>query len=267
MTRPLFFSVLLFAFIPFPAAAWGPLGHRLTADLAETGLTSQTRTEVATLLAGEADPTLAGIANWADNLRESDPVLGKRSARWHYVNIGESGCHYEPARDCPNGDCVVEAIRQQTTLLADRSQARKTRAQALKFVVHFIGDIHQPMHNGYAHDRGGNDFQINLDGKGSNLHSLWDSGLLKTRKLDEAQYLSLLQALPAPLATTPPILPPDSAHWAEQACRVVLQPGIYPARAKIDASYVEQALPVAESGLRLGGARLAEVLNAALGAP
>lgn len=95
---------------PIAAFAWGPQGHRLVARVAETELTPQARAQVAQLLAGEAHPSLAGVATWADELREHDPDLGKRSGRWHYVNLGEHQCGYVPARDCPDGNCVIAAL-------------------------------------------------------------------------------------------------------------------------------------------------------------
>ena len=142
-----------------PVGAWGPQGHRLVAALAWADLTPQAQAEVAILLAGEADPTLPGIANWADQLRAENPDLGKRSASWHYVNIGEEACQYDAARDCPGGNCVVGAIDAQLAILADRSQPVAARRQALKFVVHFVGDVHQPLHAGFGHDKGGNTVQ------------------------------------------------------------------------------------------------------------
>lgn len=258
---------------PVDAAAWGPRGHQLVASLANDALTPQARSEVERLLAGDPGQDLAGIASWADELREHDPELGKRSARWHYVNIAEHDCRYDAARDCPGGDCVVEAIRTQTAILADRDQSLEARRQALKFVVHFIGDIHQPAHAGYAADKGGNTVQVNLYGKGSNLHQLWDSGLLNTRGLDAARYLEQLRKLPA-AATSPasssgyPVLVADRAReWAEYSCSIVLQPGFYPPHAKIDGDYVKAWRPVAETQLRLAGANLAAVLNQAIGEP
>lgn len=256
---------------PLDAAAWGPRGHQLVAVLADDALTPQTRSEVERLLADDPGQDLAGIASWADELREHDPDLGKHSARWHYVNIGEHDCRYDAARDCPGGDCVVEAIRAQTAILADRGQPLEARRQALKFVVHFIGDIHQPAHAGYGHDRGGNTFQVSLYGKGSNLHQLWDSGLLNTRGLDTARYLERLRKLPEPAVSStrgPPAPVADSAHeWAEHSCSIVRQPGFYPPHAKINGDYVQAWRPVAETQLRLGGAHLAAVLNQALGEP
>jgi len=246
------------------ANAWGGQGHRLVARIAETELTPKARAQVDTLLAGEPDPTLAGIASWADELREHDPDLGKRSSRWHYVNLGEYDCGYEPPRDCPDGNCVIAALQQQTALLADRSQPLEARRQALKFVVHFVGDIHQPMHAGYAHDKGGNDFQLQFNGKGSNLHSLWDSGMLKDRGLDDDAYLAELLKLPAtPVAR--PALPPAAVAWAQASCRVAVAPGVYPASHVLPADYVAVHRPQAEAALRQAGDRLAAILNAALG--
>ena len=228
-------------------------------------LSPAARVSVAELLAGEADATLPGIAVWADDLRANDPDLGRRSAKWHYVNIAEHDCAYDAARACPGGDCVVEAIRTQAAILADRSLPRSQRAQALKFVVHFIGDVHQPLHAGFAHDKGGNDFQLNVDGRGSNLHSLWDSGLLASSGLDEAAYLQRLRAMPLAVVRSTRALPPDAERWAEASCRIVREPGLYPQGAKIDRTYEQTWRPRAEAQLRRGGSQLAAVLNAALG--
>ena len=112
--------VALLATVPGTALAWGAMGHRLVAALAADELTPAASAEVATLLEGEANPSLPGIAAWADDLRKHDPDLGRRSSRWHFVNLGEQQCTYEPARDCPDGDCVVGALESQVAILADR---------------------------------------------------------------------------------------------------------------------------------------------------
>ncbi len=256
------------AAVPSAALAWGATGHRMVARLAEQQLTPQARAGIAALLAGDPDPTLAGIANWADELRGSDPVLGKASARWHYVNLADHGCSYDPPRDCPDGNCAIEAIRRQTAILGDASQTPQARLQALKFVVHLVGDVHQPMHAGYARDKGGNDVQINYRGKGSNLHSLWDSGMLRTVPGDEDRLLATLDALPAPPRDRAAPLPPDdAAAWAVQSCRIVLQPGAYPPGAKIGDDYIAAWLPVEERQLRLAGQRLAVLLDAVFATP
>ena len=257
-------AALLILSLALPAQAWGPLGHRLVARLAEDDLTPQARAGIERLLQDDATAGLAGIANWADELRSSDPDLGKRSARWHYVNIGDPDCAFDAARDCPGGDCVVVALETQTRILADRSRSDAERRQALKFVVHLVGDVHQPLHAGHGHDRGGNDYQVNWRGKGGNLHSLWDSGMLNAQRLDEDAWLSRLRAQPVPAPVSP--LPARAPRlWAEQSCRRVATPGFYPSGHVIDDRYVEQHLVLAETQLRLAGSRLAATLNAAFG--
>ena len=137
------------------AFAWGRLGHALVGDLAERHLDPTAKAEIARLLAGEADPTLAGAASWADDLRDSDPARFKATSKWHYINAKGGGCGFDLARDCPDGNCVVGAIEAQRAILADRSQPIEARRDALKFIVHLIGDAHQPMHAGNRPDAGG----------------------------------------------------------------------------------------------------------------
>jgi nuclease S1 len=246
------------------AFAWGAVGHRTVAALAATELAPAARAEVARLLQGEADPTLAGVANWADDLRDhppaDDPGIGKRTSRWHYVNLAEDDCGYVPPKHCPDGDCVIEAIRRQRDVLADRTQPDAARAQALKFLVHFVGDAHQPLHAGYARDKGGNTFQLQVGGQGTNLHALWDSGLFAG--VDDARLLKTVRQWPLRKDRIR-----DPAAWAEASCRIVLRDGFYPSGAKLPATYVPQWRPVAEQQLRIAGHHLAALLNNALQAP
>lgn len=252
-----------------PAAAWGRLGHRLVGTLAEHDLRPAARAEVARLLAGEPHPTLAGVSAWADDVRANDPVLGRRSAPWHYVNLGERGCTYEAARDCPGGDCVIEAIGQQAAVLRDREQPLAARRQALKFLVHFVGDVHQPLHTAFAHDKGGNTRQIRIPtatgDRGGNLHGWWDSGMLEARSRDEAHHLQRLAAMPLAVALPREPLPPDAAAWAVEACAIALSPGFYPPGARLPRDYAARWMPVADAQMRRAGTRLAQILNAALG--
>jgi nuclease S1 len=255
-------AALVAALLPVATHAWGPKGHRLVAGLAAAGLSPQARTEVARLLRKEAEPTLAGVSNWADDLREHDPDLGKRSARWHYVNLAEDNCRYRLPAHCPNGDCVIEAIVQQRALLADRRQPDAVRAQALKFLVHFVGDAHQPLHAGYARDRGGNTIQIQLDGEGSNLHRLWDSDVIASADMSERRYLRHLQRMPLPAQARIGIDNPTT--WAEASCRIVLRDGFYPPRVKIQPAYFSHWQHTADAQLRIAGHRLAQLINLAL---
>ena len=258
-------TVLLATLAIAPAVqAWGPLGHSVVAELAQRHLSPAAKAEVEHLLALDHTQSLADIASWPDEIR-NDPKqqdLWKQTRGLHYIDFG-GNCTYTPPRDCKNGQCVVEAISHYTEILSDRSQPDATRLQALKFVVHFIGDIHQPLHANYQEDAGGNKYQVQFQGQGMNLHRVWDSGLLSTRNMDWKTYASMLDsegAAPLP----PPIAPLDNgpAQWAEESCQITRN--IYPANHKIDQAYIDAELPVADSRLREAGRRLAEVLNIAL---
>ena len=255
---------LLLGLAAGPAAAWGKLGHRLVGSLAAAELTPIARAEVGRLLAGEPVPTLAGVSTWADELRDNNPELGKRTSKWHYVNIAEQGCTFDASTACAKDDCVVGAIAAQTRVLADRTRSDADRRDALKFVVHFIGDVHQPLHAGYARDKGGNDVQLQFDGRGSNLHSLWDSGLLNAMQVDDAAHLQRLRALSLVVELPRDGRFPDAAGWAEASCRVMAQPGFYPGSPKLDAAYPARWSALVDERLRQAGTQLAAVLNATL---
>ena len=270
MSRPILSLLLASAmFLAAPSArAWGPLGHSVVAELAQRQLGPAAEREVERLLAPEHTTHLADVANWPDQVR-NDPALRalwKRTSRWHYINFSSDRCHYVAPRDCPKGECVVAALAREVQVLGDRSQPDAVRREALKFVVHLVGDVHQPLHAGYRPDRGGNQYQVQFEGKGSNLHKVWDSGLLGTRHLHWRDYASLLDSR-SPVTLPRPIAPLDNpyAQWAEESCRLTAAMDFYPSRRRIGAAYVDRNLPLAERRLRVAGRRLAEVLNRHLG--
>jgi len=253
--------VLLAALLPMPASAWSAKGHRIVGELAEQQLSETTRAQVRALLADEPSPTLAGISAWPDEVR--DEQAWRHTARWHFTNFPRGDCRYSARNQCRDGNCIVAALTAQRQVLADRAAPRQRRIEALKFVVHFVGDIHQPLHAGYADDRGGNDEQVRFNREGANLHSLWDGLLLDTRKLDWQAHARLLSAEPLP---SPGPLPARAAErWAEQSCAVLESAAVYPQRRFIDRAYVDRSLPVAEAQIRLASARLAAALEQDLG--
>jgi len=150
--------------------AWGPLGHRIVARLAEAQLKPQARAQVFRLLRDQDARHLSDVAVWVDDLRDSDPALYARTSRLHFVNFHSRDCLYDPPRDCPNGQCVVAAIARYAAILGDRSRPEGERAQALDFVIHFVGDVHQPLHASSGNDAGGNDDQVRWRDRGTNLH-------------------------------------------------------------------------------------------------
>ena len=279
--RRLLLTAFLLLLAP-SALGWSALGHRLVGELAQRHLTPAANAEVTALLAGEPQPTLAGVATWADTLRDSDPARFKATSRWHYINTPPGSCQYVPERDCPNGECVIGAIEAQRRILADPGQPPAARRDALKFLVHFVGDVHQPMHANNHADKGGNEFQVSLrtdlqpeayarkhyvDGvMGTNLHSVWDFYILGTagpgsRGLDLRQYADRLDAQPWPPMTTP-LSAPHS--WAGESCRLVESRDLYPASHKMDHGYLDAHRPLAEQRVRQGAYRLAMLLNTTL---
>jgi hypothetical protein len=257
------------------AFAWSKQGHQLVGELAERELSPTALAEVRRLLEGEADPSLAGVAVWADEIRAQSRTtgnpLGERSSRWHYVNFPGEGCEYVAARDCPDGNCVIGAINAQAAILADRGRSDEDRRNALKFLVHFVGDAHQPMHAGFAHDRGGNNFQVNYRGKGrpegqgTNLHGLWDYWLLQSAGLDNAAYVERLLQSPVPVDPTLDAANP-ALEWTLESCRLIASEEAYPQarRRNLGDNYLDKHRPTAERRVRQAGDRLARLLNAAL---
>lgn len=258
----------LACFVIVPAQAWGPLGHSVVAELAQRHLSPAAEAEVVRLLAPEGTASLAEVASWPDKIQD-DPsmtALWKQTRGLHYINFrGGSDCDYVPPRDCRDGRCVVSGLQHYVAVLGDRTQSDSVRREALKFVVHFVGDLHQPLHAGYRDDKGGNTFQVQFNGKGSNLHKVWDSGMLYSRGLKWKDYAQRLDSA-GPVALPAPMAPLDNpyAQWAEESCRITAEPGFYPSSHKIDQAYVDAELPEADLRLREAGRRLAEVLNTAL---
>ena len=248
------------ALLPATALAWGSEGHRIVGALADAGLSAEARAEVQRLLADEPEPTLAGVSTWADEIR--DQPEWRHTGRWHWVNLPrETPCTFDAARDCRNGDCVVGAIEAQRTLLADRSRPDAERAIALKFLVHFIGDVHQPFHAGFGEDRGGNLTQVRLDRRGWNLHALWDSAMVEQAGLAPDAYARTLQDA-SPLPPDPAV--GHAASWAIESCQAIFDEDLYPETRAVGRAYLERHRPLAERRLREAGRRLAAEINAAL---
>jgi hypothetical protein len=191
---------------------------------------------------------LVSISTWADEHRSP------QTAAWHYLNFPRGTCTYEAARDCPDGKCVVEAINRQVEVLTSNApdQARIT---ALKYLVHLVGDVHQPLHAGYKDDRGGNTYQLQAFMRGSNLHAVWDTGLIKSLNEDTE---TMARRLATKVVKVCSIWSASAA--AQDSCQIVSTPGFYPERL-LTMDYVAKYTPVMEGLLVEAGARLAQVLN------
>lgn len=242
---------------PSSSHAWGPRGHRIVATLAQAQLSPQAAEQVRLLLAVDGASQLSEVADWADSVRTARQR--RKTAAWHYLNFKQGDCHYRAVQQCSNGDCLVAATERELAVLADVKQGAARRSEALKWVVHLVADLHQPLHLGYASDKGGNLFQVQLDGKGSNWHQVWDSGLLATRDLSATRYARELAQLPTP--SNPPY---SVAELAEATCKVLQSTGFYPSDRRVSHADLVARRPLAELQLRKAGAQLAVWLNRAL---
>lgn len=258
--------------------AWGAQGHRLVGLIAAERLTPVARQHVAWLLDGQ---TLAEVSSWADSVT-SEQV---QTSYWHYLNIPPEARGYDRDRDCPRQpgtaaasrgdrwrDCVVDRILYWEERLGNPKLDRADRATALKFVVHLIGDLHQPFH-ALGVGRGGNDVHVRVFGQSDcgidparpapcNLHSVWDGRLIARRNLDDPSFVAVLQKVIVSkgFGSQPSGTP---AQWAEQSFKLAKEALVTP-DTNIDEAYFRRHIGVIEDRLALGGVRLAAVLNRAL---
>lgn len=237
------------------AFAWGREGHMIVADIAQAHLTQQAAAQVKDLL--QDGQTLADVADWADTVRD------RATQRWHFVNLGDD-CSYTPQRDCRDGQCIIDALARQEQILADAAQPVDARRDALKYVVHLAGDIGQPLHTIGHGDKGGNTYQVNIDGRGTNLHKVWDTDLV--RHLGRSAQAIAAQITPDPGR---PIQFADAGEfdpvrWARQSCALVAAKAIYPDGHKITEGYLIAHEKIVREQLQKSGERLAAILNMAL---
>ncbi|MBV8390834.1 MAG: S1/P1 nuclease [Mucilaginibacter sp.] len=235
--------------------SWGRTGHSTIGLIAERHLTPEAKAAVNVLLNGQS---LADIASWADDNRD------RATAPWHFINV-PLGLSFDDFKSqienaAPN---VYTALLGQETILADTGKSNAERATALKYIVHFAGDIHQPMHVSRAEDKGGNTIQLRYDGQGTNLHSLWDTKMLEHAGLNAQQLADQFdQATPAQIAKWQND-PQITWAWESYQISTQLYAEIDTLQNKtIDDTYYQKHLPIIENRIEKAGVRLAGILNA-----
>jgi hypothetical protein len=241
------------AFAPAPAFAWGKTGHRVVAAIADRGLSAEARAHVQLLLGVE---TLDEAATWPDDMRsDPDPFWQKTATPWHYVTIG--GTEYDVAP--PEGDALT-ALTKFRAMLLDPKSSLKDKQLALRFIIHLVGDLHQPLHVGKPGDHGGNDVKLNFAGRPSNLHSVWDAGLVDDEQLSFSEFAERLERH----TTSEQVLEwsdPNPLDWVRESAAI--RPTVYPAAGTTDLGwdYIYKFRPVMEQRLAQAGVRLAAYLN------
>lgn len=236
------------------ALAWGQKGHDITCAIAEKHLTRKAQKQISEILDGKS---IVYWANWLDNASHTPEFAYTKT--WHYKNI-DADETYETAAELETGD-VLTAINAQVEALKSGKLNKEAQAIALRMLVHLVGDLHCPMHMGHRSDRGGNNWQVQFFGNGSNLHSIWDSGLLERAhgwtfsdwrdQIDREDK----QGIKAICQGTP-------YDWGKETYQAATE--IYnttPVGSKIYYNEVAAATPMIEQQLLKGGLRLASLLN------
>lgn len=235
---------------------WFELGHRVVARLAERRLTPQAAEAVREILAGQS---LADASLWADQIRGRRPETGPL----HYVNIPLAASSYDPA-NCGERGCIISEIERDRRVLADTGASAVDKGEALRFLIHLVGDLHQPLHVSDNDDHGGNLTQVQFGGRGTNLHEVWDGRLIEVQwGTDEQAYLDHLleemRTLDLAALERGTVI-----DWAMEGHRIAAE-GAYdfPRNRQLGDAYVERNLPLVDLAIIKAGVRLARLLNEA----
>jgi hypothetical protein len=271
----LFVAAAAASLLPSPALAWGKTGHRVVAAIADTQLSGLARAHVREILGGAE--SLDEAANWPDEMRSAPGQFWQKTATpWHYVTL--NGITYDHAP--PEGD-ALQALGHFRDVLRDPSASLADKQLALRFVVHLVGDLHQPLHAGKCCDKGGNDVKVTWFGKPTNLHAVWDSAIVDDEQLSFTEMAAKLERH---------ISNQDVLNWwdinprdwisesAELRDTVYPTPAPKPAKGKrkkgrgaavpeLSFDYVYKFTPVMERRLSQAGVRLAAYLNDIFSSP
>jgi len=253
--------VALFAVLPFSLLAWGVEGHRVIGKIAENHLSKKASAQVQRLLGTERLPL---VSTFPDEIR-SYPEFAYTSP-WHYINTPVGLTHDEYIRtittmEKPN---AYHALQEQLQKLKDPATPKADKVFALKFIVHLVGDVHQPMHTATAETSGGNKIKVKFRGKDSNLHSVWDSGLVDYPAIT---YLEMAQQLDhATKAKVRQWQQAAPATWFWESYQLS-QPLLTEAEQHpdLDYRYYPKYAPTVEHRLLQAGIRLAGMLNEVFG--
>ena len=258
-------SAIAMMLVPSPALAWGKTGHRVVAAIADTQLSGLARAHVREILGADS---LDDVSNWPDEMRSDPaPFWQKTATPWHWVTL--NGIIYDHAP--PEGD-ALEALGRFRATLKDPNASLADKQLALRFIVHLVGDLHQPMHVGKCCDRGGNEIKVSWFGKPTNLHSVWDSQLVDEEQLSFTELAAKLERHTSDRDRIAwwDINPRDwiseSAQYREQIYANI-PPAKKPTKKGAEAlpdlsyTYIYKFTPLMEQRLKQAGVRLAAYLN------
>lgn len=242
------------AAMSFQALSWGQTGHRVTGAIAEQYLTPKAQSAINRLLPRE---DLAEASTFADEMRSNPSEYWQKTANpWHYVTV-PAGKTYAQVGAPEQGDAfsALEAFAKQ---VKDPIASLEQKQIALRFIVHIIGDLHQPFHAGDGTDKGGNDVKLSFFWEDSNLHRVWDSGLIDRENLSYTEWTSKLsRKITAQQAKEWTIT--DPKVWIAESAE--LRQNLYPDSKKLSWGYQYQNLPIVKQQMQKAGVRMAAYLN------
>ncbi|TXD48747.1 S1/P1 nuclease [Polaribacter sp. IC073] len=249
--------LISFFFVAKPATEeiifWGQNGHRVTGKIAENHLKKKAKRKIDKILNGQS---LAFVSTYADEIK-SDKAFRKYSS-WHYVNMDLDESYADTAKN-PKGD-IVTGINKCIEVLKDKNSSDEDKTFHLKMLIHFVGDLHQPMHIGQREDKGGNTIQVQWFGQGANLHSVWDTKMIENWNMsylelaDNARDLSKKQIAAIEAGTL--------VEWVDEIHEVTKK--VYNSvevGEKLSYRYSYDHFGTVRDQLQRGGIRLAKILN------
>ena len=235
-------------------SSWGKIGHRTVGEIAQRQLTFTAEQKINEILDGQS---LAVASTWADEMR-SNPEFDKYST-WHYVNFPIDKQYNEVEHIGPN---VVKMINTAIPILQSPTADKEIKKFWLKYLVHMVGDIHQPLHTGRAKDYGGSKIKVKFKGRkgaenNTNLHVLWDTDMIDDYKMSYTEYANKLQN-----QFKDTIVQQGNAEdWANESHKYVSK--IYETKSGsyLSYDYVYENLPIVDERLYFAGIRLGNLLN------
>ena len=243
-----------------PVFSWGHNGHGVVGMLAVEQLQSFARSELEKIIGPLNQQSMLEACNWPDEVRESEEW--EWTYPLHYINIPRGDFQYLESRDCPDQMCATQAIKRYASELGDVEASTEKRSQAFAWLCHITGDLHQPLHAGFADDRGGNNFVVNYKGEQTNLHSLWDSKLIGSQT-DGIHALHHQARAVVAGNITETWSPPLVNNWTNESHQLAKN-YVYPVSRQIDNAYEVKNWPLLLERLNLAAIRLASIINSEL---
>ncbi|MBB1386677.1 S1/P1 nuclease [Pseudoalteromonas sp. SG45-5] len=239
--------------------AWGQNGHRIIGKLAESHISETTKAAILPYLDGES---LAQISTWPDEMRSAPGEFWqKKSSRWHYINaapnkaLSLNHAHTHAKESVSN---ILEGIHYSMQTLTDAKSSLDAKQFSLRFLVHLVGDSHQPFHAGRSEDRGGNKIKVSFFREETNLHSLWDTKLIENQNLSYTEFAQFIDTNNSELIAD--YLQSSPTAWLEESRNLANK--IYKStNEEIGYSYIYNNTPIVKTRLQQAGIRLAGLLN------